>query len=66
MVWYDMTWNLEHYQQACARLARQGQNNPVMIHRLLAEFTIDETIAEALTNKATVQSMLMQELARHQ
>ena len=64
MVWFDMTWNLEHYQQACARLARQGQTKPVMIHRLLTADTIDVEIADALEGKADVQSILMKELSK--
>ena len=59
-----MTWNLEHYQQACARLARQGQTKPVMIHRLLTADTIDVEIADALEGKADVQSILMKELSK--
>lgn len=61
-VWYDMVWNLEHYEQANARLARPGQDHKVFIHRLLAADTIDQDIAVALENKGTVQATLMSAL----
>ena len=64
MCWFDMTYNLEHYQQACARLHRQGQTEPVVIHRILTDETIDQGIAEALESKADVQSILMKEISR--
>lgn len=35
IIWYTLTWSLELYQQANARLYRQGQEKPVIIHRLL-------------------------------
>lgn len=46
MVWYTMTWNSEHYQQANARLVRPGQTEPVQIYRLLAENTIDKRMVD--------------------
>jgi SNF2 family DNA or RNA helicase len=59
MVWYTMTWNLEHYEQACKRLHRQGQKHPVIIHHLIAKGTIDERIKRVLEGKATVQDAVM-------
>lgn len=35
VIWYTLTWSLELYQQANARLHRQGQEKPVIVHRLL-------------------------------
>ena len=42
IVWYGLTWSLELYQQANARLYRQGQQEAVVIHRLIAAGTMDE------------------------
>lgn len=59
IVWYGLTWNLEHYQQANARLHRQGQQQPVRIYHLVAEGTIDERAYAALSRKADMQSALL-------
>src|SRR5699024_11097871 len=54
--------SLELYEQANARLDRQGQKNPVVIHHLVTPGTVDERIMEALENKGSVQDALMQYL----
>jgi SNF2 family DNA or RNA helicase len=59
IVWFGQTWSLELYQQANARLHRQGQVNNVIIHRLTAQGTMDEDVLTALANKATGQKALM-------
>ncbi len=60
IVWFGLTWSLELYQQANARLHRQGQKQSVIIHHLLAEGTIDEDVMRALEDKATGQDALME------
>lgn len=60
IVWYTLTWNLEHYQQANARLHRQGQQKPVLIYHLIAEKTIDAKVYKALQAKTSGQDALMQ------
>ena len=60
IVWYGLTWSLEQYQQANARLYRQGQDNPVIIHHLVTEGTIDEQIMKALQSKAAGQDALLE------
>lgn len=59
MVWYGLTWSLELYQQACARLYRQGQQLPVKIYHLVTEGTVDEDVIRVLTGKAERQDALM-------
>ena len=59
IVWYGPTWSLELYQQANARLYRQGQEKPVIIHHLIAEGTADEEVMAALQNKDTSQAALL-------
>lgn len=59
IVWYGLTWSLELYQQANARLHRQGQTKPVIIHHLIAEGTVDEQVMKALKAKDTSQSALL-------
>lgn len=60
IVWYGLTWSLELYQQANARLYRQGQQNAVIIHHLIAKGTIDEDVMRALAGKDDMQSALME------
>lgn len=60
IVWYGLTWSLELYQQACARLHRQGQSRPVQIYHLLTKGTMDEDVMKAISGKADKQEALMQ------
>ena len=59
IVWYGLTWSLELYQQANARLHRQGQEKPVIVHHLIAEGTVDEQVMRALQHKDTSQAALL-------
>lgn len=59
IVWFGLNWSLEYYQQANARLARQGQTHPVTIHHLVARDTIDERVMGVLAGKAAGQDALM-------
>lgn len=59
-VWFGLTWSLELYQQANARLWRQGQTaDTVVIHHIIAANTIDERIMSALRMKEKTQSALI-------
>lgn len=60
VVWYSLPWSSELYLQANARLYRQGQAKPVIIHKLIAEGTIDEDVVKALDGKIDKQEALMQ------
>lgn len=62
IVWFGLTWNLEHYLQLIARLKRQGQVNSVIVHRLVMLGTIDEKAAVALRKKDNMQGDLMDAL----
>jgi SNF2 family DNA or RNA helicase len=59
IVWFGLTWNLEWYQQANARLHRQGQKHSVIIHHLVAEGTQDEDVMTALAGKAVGQAAML-------
>lgn len=62
IIWFGLNWSLELYQQANARLYRQGQKNRVIIHHLVAEGTRDEDVMEALQAKGDVQDALLESL----
>ena len=59
IVWYSPTWNLELYQQANARLNRQGQLKPIILYHLVCKDTMDEAVMQALRSKDSTQSVLM-------
>lgn len=64
-VWYTLpNWNLELYEQANARIYRQGQQHPVLIYQILAEGTIDEDMLSALAAKSMTQQALIKALRR--
>ena len=60
IIWFGLTWSLELYQQANARLHRQGQQQRVIVHHLIAEGTIDEDVMKALAGKDSTQAALME------
>ena len=62
IVWFGPTWSLELYQQANARLFRQGQVDTVFIHHILTEDTLDQRVMDALEKKDGVQTALMDAL----
>lgn len=59
IIWFELTWSLELYQQTNARLWRQGQNDTVVIHHIIAKDTIDEDVMAALRKKEKIQSALI-------
>lgn len=64
IVWFGVGFNLELYQQACARLHRQGQKYPVQVYHLLCSDTVDERAWQAIQSKANEQNALMGALKR--
>ena len=59
IVWFGTGWDLELYQQANARLHRQGQKHPVTIYKLIASNTVDERASAALESKKDRQQSLL-------
>ena len=60
IIWFGMTWSLELYQQANARLWRQGQKaETVVLHHIIAKDTIDERVMKALSTKDKTQTALI-------
>lgn len=59
VIWFGMNWSLELYQQANARLHRQGQSKPVNVYHLITENTIDEEVIKSLASKSSGQESLM-------
>ena len=59
IIWFGLTWSLELYQQANARLWRQGQKDTVIIHHIVSKGTIDEEVMSALQRKQCGQENLI-------
>lgn len=59
IVWFGLTWSLELYQQANARLHRQGQLERVIVHHLVALGTMDAAVMKRLAGKAAEQYALI-------
>ena len=64
IVWFGLTWSLELYQQGNARLHRQGQAEPVIVHHLLVKGTMDEDVLDALSRKGDTQERLLASLRK--
>ncbi len=58
IVWFGLNWSLDGYDQANARIRRQGQGAPVICHRILTKDTLDQAQALALNDKANTQASL--------
>jgi len=59
IVWFGLNWSLELYEQANARLWRQGQKDTVVINHLVVKGTMDEQVMRALHDKAADQNALL-------
>ena len=59
IIWLSLTYSLENYLQANARLHRQGQSKPVNVIRLLTNDTIENKVKSKLDNKDRDQKDLI-------
>jgi SNF2 family DNA or RNA helicase len=62
MVWFDLPWSSENYIQANARIHRQGQEKPVIIHHLVMEKSIDSQVIDVLEGKINIQNAVLNAL----
>ncbi|MGA5133774.1 DEAD/DEAH box helicase [Streptomyces olivoreticuli] len=59
VVHFDRWWNPAVEAQATDRAYRIGQTQPVQVHRLIAEGTIEDRIAEMLTRKQALADSVL-------
>jgi SNF2 family DNA or RNA helicase len=63
IIWFGIPWNLEYYDQAIARVYRQGQNaEKVFVYHIIAKDTKDEDVAKVLNLKDRSQQVLLSAL----
>jgi SNF2 family DNA or RNA helicase len=62
IVWFDLPWSGEDYLQANARVFRQGQTKPVIVHHLTMAKSIDAQVMDVLQGKIDTQEALMNAL----
>lgn len=61
IAWFGITWSLELYQQANARLHRQGQEHTTVIHHIITKGTIEEKkVLPTLQGKEQLQDALIE------
>ena len=61
-IWFDLPWSAENYIQANARIYRQGQEKPVIVHHLIVRDSIDEQVVKVLEGKISTQEALLASL----
>jgi hypothetical protein len=62
VVWFSLPWSAELFQQANARIARQGQRSTVTIHVLVSRGTIDEIAHQVVARRIIEQERLIDAL----
>jgi len=62
VIQYGLTWRLDGHQQTIGRVWRQGQTRPVIVHRLVAQDTVDLDVVRTLQFKDATQSALLASL----
>lgn len=69
IVFFGLSWNLEHYLQAIERIGplrqrQAGYDRPCLVYRIIAKDTIDEDVALRLASKRSVQDVLLDAMRR--
>lgn len=69
IAFFGLWWNLEEHDQIIGRIGpmrqkQAGKDRPVYIHYILAAGTLDEDVLDRLTNKRSVQQVLLDAMKR--
>ncbi|WP_138909718.1 DEAD/DEAH box helicase, partial [Streptomyces chryseus] len=59
VIHYDRWWNPAVEDQATDRAYRIGQTQPVQVHRLIAEGTVEDRIAELIASKRALADVIL-------
>jgi SNF2-related domain len=61
--WFTLPWSVELWEQAIARLARQGQRAKVVTVHVLQAGAVDRMVLSVLRNKGRIQSEVLEALS---
>lgn len=64
MIWLEMTWSPELYEQMLRRIARPGQQRPVYVHRIAADHFLERRRIERVERKMVEQNDFIATLRR--
>ena len=56
MIWFQMSWSSEQYEQMLRRVARPGQTKPVFVHHILADHWIETRRTQRVRDKLREQA----------
>lgn len=59
MIFYSYDYSYIDYDQAIARVYRNGQKNKTTVYHLVAEGTVDEDILQAVQNKQDIAKRIV-------
>jgi SNF2 family DNA or RNA helicase len=66
IIWFSIPWSLELYDQAVARVYRQGQqSDSVFVYHIVCKETLDETVMETLDSKDRTQQSLLRSISEY-
>lgn len=65
VIFHSLPWDLEVYDQFVRRVWRQGQEERVVVHHIVANKTVDEAVMRALAFKDMTQRGLLDALKAH-
>lgn len=58
VAWFGLPWSWDYFSQLNARLRRQGQSQPVIVHRIMTRDTLDCAVADALLRKESDETSI--------
>jgi SNF2 family DNA or RNA helicase len=65
VIWFGITWNFEHYDQAIRRVYRQGQKSlQCRVYHITAKETLDMKVLKALGKKDKQQGDLLDAISK--
>lgn len=65
IIWYNLTWSAEHYQQTIKRLHRSGQQASVLVDILAIRGTIDDIMHARVTQRGIAQEQYIAAFKKH-